>query len=234
MAQSDTLSILKASGKPLRAVDVVARASEGKPKKVSAGLIGRDLKKLAEKGQAKQNEDRTWEAVSEPKTPGPQGAKERTEALMAKGAEVVAKAPVSHLETRADGTEVVADGPLPMKPKEVRLRVNVTKGAETGHTDSGVDGPYTDAVGHDVNTGHACKKCAALLAERRAASQAEAGPSKAEVDEMVLDTLDKVDEKSPLFVAMALGRAGKITVREMPLVMESFRRLAKAGRLRKA
>jgi hypothetical protein len=153
---------------------------------------------------------------------------------MVKGAEVVAKAPVSHLETRADGTEVVADGPLPTKPKEVRLRINVTKGAEAGHADKGVDGPYTNADGHDVNTKSGCKKCAALLVERRAASKAEAGPSKAEVDEMVLDTLDKVDEKSPLFVAMALGRAGKITIREMPLVMESFRRLAKDGRLRKA
>lgn len=215
MAQSDTLNILKASGKPLRAVDVVARASEGKPKKVSAGLIGRDLKKLAEKGQAKQNEDRTWEAV---KTPTPQDG-----TASPKFAENVGFNP--------GGVQINLGA---SKPKEVRLRVNVTKGAETGHTDSGVDGPYTDAVGHDVNTGHACRKCASLLQERRAASQAEAGPSKAEVDEMVLDTLDKVDEKSPLFVAMALGRAGKITVREMPLVMESFQRLAKAGRLRKA
>lgn len=194
---------MKAATKPLRAVDVQAKASEGRKEKISGGLISRDLRKLLEKGEARQNADKTWEAVKVPKTPTPQAEK-------------------SQVTTEA-----------PAQTKEVRVRINVTKGAETGHHDSGVDGPYTNAEGHDINTKKGCKKCSQLLQERRAASQPEAGPSKAEMDDLVLDTLEKVDNKSPLFVAMALGRAGKITVTQMPLVMESFRRLAKDGRLKK-
>ena len=227
MAQSSTLEILRAATKPLRAADVVKIASQGRATPVSTGLIGRDLKKLAEKGEAKQNADKTWEATKEAKVGG--STAPETPKQPGIPVDVAAELTKAKVATEAIKANTGAT-------KEVRLRVNVTRGSEKGHADSGIDGPYTTEDGHEANTGKPCPKCHAILEERRAAAE-KAAASKAELDAFdakVYDVFEKVDHKSPFGVAQGLYKMGVIhDVREIENVNQAFKRLEKAGKIKR-